>query len=94
MFNLIDIYDDIQIKYNNYFDEKEENDAEDEDNAEKEENENDEEEEDEIKIYSSDYPPKKHKKRWNTTFKKNIKRNQLTKKNYLVIDDIPPLDSI
>jgi len=26
MFNLIDIYDDIQIKYNNYFDEKEEND--------------------------------------------------------------------
>ena len=26
MFNLIDIYDDIQIKNNNYFDEKEEND--------------------------------------------------------------------
>ena len=45
-----------------------------------------EEEEEEIKIYNSDYPPKKHKKRWNTTFKQNIKRNQLTKKNYLVID--------
>lgn len=39
-------------------------------------------------IYKSDYPSKKHKRRWNTTFKKNINKNKLTKKNYLVIDDI------
>ena len=45
------------------------------------------EEEPEIKIYQSNYPPKKYKKRWNTTFKKNIKGNKLTKKNYLVIDE-------
>lgn len=53
-----------------------------------EENDSDDQEEDEIKIYISDYPLNKCKKRWNTTFKKNIKRNQITKKNYLVIDNI------
>jgi hypothetical protein len=43
------------------------------------------EETEDIKIYASDYPFHRNKKRWNTTFRKNTKRNQLTKKNYIDI---------
>ena len=39
----------------------------------------------EIKIYATDYPLNQNKKRLNTTFRKNIKRNQITKKNYVEI---------
>lgn len=59
-----------------------------EEEEEEENNKNEKEDEElEIKIYKSDYPPQKYKKRWNTTFKKNIKGNKLTKKNYLVINE-------
>jgi len=55
----------------------------------KEESEKEEEvkakEEPEIKIYTNDYPLNRNKKRLNTTFRKNIKRNQITKKNYVEI---------
>jgi len=73
--------------------EAEEQEEDEQEEDEQEEDEQEEEEEDkkeeelEIKIYKSDYPLKKNKKRWNTTFKKNIKGNKLTKKNYLVIDE-------
>ena len=43
----------------------------------------------EIKIYAADYPFHRNKKRWNTTFRKNTKRNQLTKKNYVDISNPP-----
>lgn len=42
----------------------------------------------EPKIYASDYPFHRNKKRWNTTFRKNTKRNQLTKKNYIELSTL------
>jgi CO dehydrogenase/acetyl-CoA synthase beta subunit len=59
-----------------------------EEEDEEEEDKDQEKDQDNETIYKSDYPLKKHKRRWNTTFKKNIQKNKLTKKNYLPIDDI------
>ena len=46
-----------------------------------------------LKIYASDYPFHRNKTRWNTTFRKNTKKNQLTKKNYIDISTQHPIFS-
>jgi hypothetical protein len=46
-----------------------------------------------LKIYASDYPFHRNKTRWNTTFRKNQKKNQLTKKNYIDISTQHPIFS-
>jgi len=43
---------------------------------------NNENEIDNIKIFKKDYPSNRNKNRLNSTFRKNIKKNALTKKNY------------
>jgi hypothetical protein len=41
-----------------------------------------------IKIFKKDYLLKKNKNRLNSTFRKNTKKNSLTKKNYTQINNI------
>lgn len=46
-------------------------------------NNNNENETENIKIFKNDYLLKKNKNRLNSTFRKNLKKNSLTKKNYI-----------
>jgi hypothetical protein len=41
-----------------------------------------------MKIFKKDYLFKKNKNRLNSTFRKNMKKNSLTKKNYTLINNI------
>jgi hypothetical protein len=65
--------------------EKEQEQESDQESEQESDQEPEPEKEQEIKIYANDYPLNRNKKRLNTTFRKNIKRNQITKKNYAEI---------